>query len=238
MAFRHFPPETVKFLSDLIKNNNKNWFEANRSIYENYVLAPAKAFVEEIGPRLKKISPGIIYEPKVDRSIFRLYRDARRYRGKAPFKTHLGIMFWEGGGRLESSCYYLHIEPPFYSAGVGMPMFTPEMLFEFRKTVTEPKGAKELAAILKTAEKEHWQIFGDKLKKEPKGFTPVKGMEDLLLFKSLYLSDETPINEDFYKDDFTDAVFSVFEKMRPYHKWLASIAEKARANELARKEVK
>ena len=229
MAFRHFPEETVRFLSDLAKNNNKDWFEDNRSRYESAFLVPAKAFIEEMGVRLKGISPKIIYEPKIDQSIFRLYRDARRHKGKAPFKTHLGIMFWEGGTRLESSCYYFHLEPPFYSAGVGMAMFTPSVLYEFRKAVTNPKGAKELSAILKTAEKEQYEIYGEKLKKLPKGFIPVKGMEDLLLFKSLYLSDETPINEDFYKDDFLDKVFHIFNKMSPYHKWLASVAEKAAA---------
>ena len=48
---------TVNFLSELAQNNNKAWFEANRTRYEREVRAPAVAFVEAIAPRLAVIAP-------------------------------------------------------------------------------------------------------------------------------------------------------------------------------------
>ena len=222
MQFKHFPQDTAKFLTDLSKNNNKDWFEENRSRYEDFFIAPAKAFVEAIGPRLQEISPDIVYEPKVDRSIFRIYRDARRHRGRAPFKNHLGIVFWSkyAPSRLEAPCYYFHLEPPFYSVGVGVANFTPELLEKYRKAVTVKKTAIELANILDTAKNEYWEVSGNMLKKLPKGIEALEGFEHLLLFKSLYLSDETPINSDFYKDDFLDNILEIFKKMSPYYEFL------------------
>ena len=58
-AFAGFPRGTFTFLRDLAANNNKAWFDAHRQDYEDYYIAPAMAFVQSLGPRLKKIAPGI-----------------------------------------------------------------------------------------------------------------------------------------------------------------------------------
>ena len=225
MKFTHFPQNTVRFLQDLAKNNNKDWFAENRSRYDSFFLAPAVGFVNEIAPKLQEISPDVVCEAKIDRSIFRIYKDARRHRGQAPFKTHLGLVFWLNTeqSRVEAPCYYFHLEPPFYSAGVGIAYFTPEFLQKFRTALTTEKYAQRLQAILDTAKRESWEIEGNMLKKLPKGFEPVAGYENLLLYKSLYLSDETPINSDFYKDDFLDRIVDIYKKMSPYYEFLKDI---------------
>ncbi len=224
----HFKEETINFMKDLSKNNNKDWFNANRDRYEKYFLAPAIEFVKTMGEKLIKISPDVNVVPKVDGSIFRIYRDARRHKGKAPFKNHMGITFWYGNSRIESVCYYLHIEPPFYYTGVGMAYFSPYAIKAFRNAVTIEKSAKQLQDILNLAEKEGWSIDADKIKKYPKGFTPLKNYEDLLLYKSLSLSDEMPINKDFYSNDFFRRVLDIYTKMTPYYNWLKDVVIKAK----------
>ena len=77
MPFTGFPPETFTFLKGLKANNSKVWFEAHRGDYEQFHLAPAKAFVEAIAPGLKKISKDVHAEAKVNGSIFRINRDIR-----------------------------------------------------------------------------------------------------------------------------------------------------------------
>ncbi|MEE8298440.1 MAG: TIGR02453 family protein, partial [Thermodesulfobacteriota bacterium] len=95
-GFHGFTKATFKFFKDLEKSNTKKWFEENRKIYEKNVLEPAQEFVMEMGERLKSISPKIVAIPKTDKSIFRIYRDMRFSKDKTPYKTHLGIFFWEG----------------------------------------------------------------------------------------------------------------------------------------------
>ena len=55
--------------------------------------APAKAFVEAIGPGLRKISKTVNAEPKVNGSIFRINRDVRFSKDKSPYKTHVAAHF-------------------------------------------------------------------------------------------------------------------------------------------------
>jgi uncharacterized protein (TIGR02453 family) len=76
-GFNGFPPGAVTFFQELDRNNNKPWFEAHKSDYQKYVLEPAQEFIEQMGARLEQLSPGIHAEPRVNRSIFRIYRDIR-----------------------------------------------------------------------------------------------------------------------------------------------------------------
>src|SRR3970282_3008545 len=107
-----FPFEAIKFLSKLKRNNNKDWFESHRDEFNNSVLEPAQEFVVVLGELLRTFVPGIIAIPKTDKSIFRLHRDVRFSKDKAPYKTNLGILFWEGD-RKKMDCpgFYFHAEP-------------------------------------------------------------------------------------------------------------------------------
>ena len=124
-----FPQSTIKFLTALSKNNTKEWFEKNRVRYDLELLQPAVQFVIDLGEKLSEFSPNIYAIPKIDKSIFRLYRDVRFSKNKAPFKTNLGLYFWEGRGKkMECSGLYFHIEPTLFFLGAGMYMFTKDQL--------------------------------------------------------------------------------------------------------------
>lgn len=69
-TFTGFPETTFRFLRGLTKNNDKAWFEAHRADYEAGYVEPARAFVSALGPKLRKISNGVEYEPKVNGSLF------------------------------------------------------------------------------------------------------------------------------------------------------------------------
>lgn len=88
--FTGFPPEAVKFFKGLKENNNKTWFEARKSDYQKFVLEPAQDFIVEIGSLLKNLSPGIHAEPRVNKSIFRIYRDIRFSKDVAQLDQLLG----------------------------------------------------------------------------------------------------------------------------------------------------
>ena len=77
MTFNGFASETLQFFTDLSANNNKPWFEAQRSDYENYVMEPARAIVIALGERLRDLAPKVMADPRVNKSIFRIYRDVR-----------------------------------------------------------------------------------------------------------------------------------------------------------------
>ena len=79
MEFKGFSKKTLPFLSSIRKNNNKEWFEAHRTEYEELILNPSRAFVVEMGEHLQALEPTINAIPKINKSLYRIYRDTRRY---------------------------------------------------------------------------------------------------------------------------------------------------------------
>ena len=113
--------QTIKFLKALKKNNNKEWFDANRNSYE-YAKKEFLIQVGEILDEMKSIDSALLHlEPK--NCVFRINRDVRFSSNKDPYKTNFGASFSKGGKKIESAGYYLHLEPGnhFIGGGFWMP---------------------------------------------------------------------------------------------------------------------
>jgi uncharacterized protein (TIGR02453 family) len=121
----HVTPELFRFLRALRRNNNRQWFERNKQHYLSVVREPLQDFVEAFGPRLEKISPHLVADPRASGgSLFRIYRDTRFSKDKTPYKTHAGIQFRHALGKdVHAPGFYLHLEPGnvFAAAGVWHP---------------------------------------------------------------------------------------------------------------------
>src|ERR671936_1010545 len=119
MATASFTPSFFQFFRELKNNNNRPWFEKNKARYERDVRDQLVAFVVAAGPRLKKISPHFVADPR--RSVFRIYRDIRFSRDKTPYKT-AGAVHFPHQGRRDGSApsFYLHLEPGGAYSGVGI----------------------------------------------------------------------------------------------------------------------
>jgi len=76
MAFSGISKDTVRYLTQLSRNNEKVWFDAHREDYERLFIEPAKALVEALRAPLKKLDPKIQAEPRVNGSIMRIHRAA------------------------------------------------------------------------------------------------------------------------------------------------------------------
>ncbi len=147
--FQGFPKEAIEFLVLLGKNNSKEWFEKHKKDYEVFVRHPSQDFVVAMGERLKEISPKIYAIPKVNQSLFRLNRDVRFSENKRPYKTNLGILFWEGNRkRMESSGFYFHVEKDTFMLGAGMYRFSKELMDVYREAVIDKKLGNQLKKVV------------------------------------------------------------------------------------------
>jgi uncharacterized protein (TIGR02453 family) len=120
MAFKGFTPGTIAFLNDLAVNNNKEWFEANRSIYEEHVLQPMRDLTSDLGICIKSIDPVIDITPAVNKTISRIYRDTRFSKDKTPLRTDLWISFrrpHRDWGNVPE--FYFYFTPEDYQFGTG-----------------------------------------------------------------------------------------------------------------------
>jgi uncharacterized protein (TIGR02453 family) len=117
-----FGPGLFSFLSDLRSNNNREWFAANKRRYEEQLLEPALAFIEDFAPLLEQISAHFRADARPrGGSLFRIYRDTRFSKDKTPYKTNLGIHFRHDRAKdAHAPGYYLHIGPGEVFAGGGI----------------------------------------------------------------------------------------------------------------------
>jgi len=139
MEFQNFDPSLFQFLKQLAKNNNRQWFQENKTRYEKIVLEPALAFIRAFRPRLKKISE---YFTAIDRrsggSLMRVYRDTRFHGSSEPYKTNVGIQFRHEFGRdIHAPGFYVHLEPGtcFLAAGLWRPESS--ILRQVREAIVE-----------------------------------------------------------------------------------------------------
>ena len=166
-----FSPALFKFLSELRANNDREWFEANRSRYESELLEPALDFIEAFAPHLRRISPNFVASTsRTGGSLFRIHRDIRFSKDKSPYKTYLGIRFPHKEARnVHSPGFYLHIEPRecFMGAGIWHPDST--TLTKIRGAiVSDPGKWKRVTQAKKFSDV--YRLSGDSLTRAPTGY--------------------------------------------------------------------
>jgi uncharacterized protein (TIGR02453 family) len=138
-------PELFRFLAELRRHNERDWFNANKDRYLAHVRDPLVAFIAAIAPKLAALSPHIVADPRPSGgSMLRIYRDTRFTANKKPYKTNAALWFRVGAGKdVEAPGYYLHLEPGqvFMAAGMWHP--SSEALRAIRGSIVEdPRGWK------------------------------------------------------------------------------------------------
>jgi len=220
--FHGFPEECIAFYRNLSKNNNTAWFKKHKTDFDEYVMKPARSFVFEMGERLRTIAFGINADPRINRSLFRINRDTRFTKDKTPYKTHLGILFWEGSGkRMESSGYYFHIEAEKVMLGAGIYCFPGHLMEKYREYAVDRKHGPALAKAIDTVfARGPYTIEGKYYKRIPRGFDPDHKNASLLLHNGLYAGIESEIPDELFSRDLLDYCFVRFKDMSPIHDWL------------------
>lgn len=167
-----FSRKTFKFLTELEKNNNRDWFDANKHRYEEDVREPALAYIEAMAPHLAKISDSFVASPKkVGGSLMRVYRDIRFGKDKTPYKTNIGIQFRHVAGKdVHAPGFYMHIESKEVFIGAGIWRPDSQTVGNVRMHMDENQA--EWKKIHKHLLKKNFALHGESLKRAPKGMDP------------------------------------------------------------------
>lgn len=203
---------TLDFLKVLKKNNNRDWFEKNRTKYEAARVDFA-SFINNLITELGKQDSSLKGETAKD-SIFRIYRDVRFSKNKDPYKTNFGAVVCKGGRKSDRACFYIQVEPgnSFIAGGKWMPQG--DQLKDIRQEIFY--RTKDFKKILN--EKSFKKYFGKlsdlKLKLPPKGFD--KSFTDIELLKYTSFIVETPLKDsDLLSKNIYKKCSEVFKGMKP-----------------------
>jgi uncharacterized protein (TIGR02453 family) len=169
--YTSFDTKTISYLKELHANNNREWFNANKSRYENDVLDVALHFIQTMQEPLAEIAPHFTAVPtRIGGSLMRIYRDTRFSKNKLPYKTNIGIQFrHERAKDVHSPGYYVHIAPDEVFVGVGMWRPDSEPLRQIRERIAARPGEWQ-RAIGSAAFKKHFSLGGESLQRPPRGF--------------------------------------------------------------------
>ena len=167
----YFTDRTLGFLAELKRNNDREWFTANKSRYETDVLDPALAFIDALYEPLARVAPRFTAVPKrTGGSLMRVYRDTRFSRDKTPYKTNIGIQFRHELGRdVHAPGFYVHIESGSAFIGAGMWRPASEPLKAIRERIAA-RPAEWLRATSDARFRRHFELRGETLTRPPRGF--------------------------------------------------------------------
>jgi uncharacterized protein (TIGR02453 family) len=207
----------LRFLSDLKVNNTREWFNANKKWYEQAKTQHAE-FLDKVITGIAAFDSDIQQLTPAD-CTFRIYRDVRFSKNKAPYKVNMGAVIRRGGRKRDYAAYYLHLEPGASFVGGGRWMPSPEMLRSIRYEIYNFQQDFEAVISHPGFEKSFGALNEDKLKRPPKDFPADAPMIEHLKYKS-FTAGKSFTDEQVKNDWFHLEVIDTFKAIQPLLRFL------------------
>ncbi|MBA3664251.1 MAG: DUF2461 domain-containing protein [Bacteroidetes bacterium] len=218
MKNKRISPSGIEFLKALKKNNDRDWFNANKEWYLKE-LKNIEEFADALLNEMNKHDA--IETPGGKKSLHRIYRDVRFSKNKTPYNIHWGGSF-SRASKARRGTYYFHIEPgnTFVAGGFWGP--NPEDLKRIRNEFScDPEPFRKILKN-KNFVKLFGKLQGEQIKTTPKGFSPDDAAIDLLRFKQFQLirkfSDKEMLSQKFLME-----VNSTFKHMRLFLDYMSEV---------------
>ncbi len=198
MAAPHFPEQGLKFLRGLKRNNNREWFEPRKAIYEKELKAPMLAILAAINDAMIDFAPDNVQPPQ--KAMMRIYRDVRFSADKTPYKPRVAA-WWSRAGleKTSGAGFYFSLNPTELTIAAGSYMPEREQLLAIRRHLAESGESagcqhKQLRTLLanKKLKSRFEQFEGHRLTRPPKGFDPSDPAMDLLLCRQWGIAARLP----------------------------------------------
>jgi len=216
--FRGFGKDALGFFRALKFHQDKAWFEANRQIYDEQVVAPLTALLADLTTAFTKKKIPLKADAK--KSIFRIYRDVRFSKDKSPYKTHAGAVMTRSGGKMEPGLLYIHVDPEgcFVAAGFHMP--DPATLNRMRAAIAK-NGGKAFLKVTGDLKKAKLALtHGEQLTRLPAGFEALKGGPlDEAMRKKSFIVEEALSARDMASPKLPAAIVDFAERAMPLLKF-------------------
>ncbi len=180
---------TLTFLSDLSKNNNREWFTANRSRYDE-AKSNYEAFIQAVIDEITKFDP-ILKGLEARTCMYRINRDIRFSNDKTIYKTYMGAFIVKGGKKNgdKYAGYYIHVEAGKSSMVAGGAYVPPMPWLTAIRNKIDEQGNRFHKILNNNDLKDYFgDIEGEKLKSAPKGFPKDHPDIELLKMKSYLVS--------------------------------------------------
>lgn len=185
-AFPGFPAEGLAFLRGLKKNNDREWFNARKAVFEESVRKPMLELVRAVHAHMLDYAPE--YVGDAAKSVFRIYRDTRFSNDKTPYKTYVSAYLWRNDlGKDRGAGFYFYVSPQETGVAGGLYQPPPDDLLIVRRTIAEDAESLRQLFENRRIKKLFGELEGPALTRPPKGFGADHPAIDLLKRKGFTL---------------------------------------------------
>ena len=214
----HIQASSLKFLKDLEQNNNREWFNEHKDLYQRELLK-IESFVDNLLNRMKRYDK--IETASGKKAMMRIYRDIRFSSDKKPYKTS-----WSGGfqrmGKQLRGGYYFRFKPgqSLIAGGFRGPetadlkIIREEFAFDdnpIRKILKLPKIVKEFK-----------NMTGETLKTIPRGYAADHPAADLLRHKQ-FIFERRFTDTEILKENFIEKAVGTMRAFRPFFDYMSEV---------------
>jgi uncharacterized protein (TIGR02453 family) len=204
MTFEGFGTAALDFYDDLEIDNSRAFWDANKQVYTEAVLAPMRALTAALEPEFGAAK------------VFRPYRDVRFSSDKRPYKTHQGAFVQAA----DETGFYVELSARGVRIGGGFYYASPERLAGYRDAVAADGSGRQLSRIVNKLTRSGFEIGGDRLKTKPRGVDPDHPRLELLRHRSLVAGRMLGFDPVIQTADLVDVVRSDWRSLRPLVNWV------------------
>jgi len=203
-----FTAKATKFFTGLERDNSKDYWTANKSIFEDEVKEPMAALVDSLPERFQPFK------------VFRMNRDIRFSPDKSPYKTQHGAAH-----EIDGTVYYLHLDARGLMAACGAYMMAPDQLERYREAVASDVTGRALQGILSDLSQRGIEVghgMTEPLKTAPRGYPKDHPRVELLQQKAVSAHRRlsgTPLRDPAGVREF---VVETFDACGPLNDWIKS----------------
>jgi uncharacterized protein (TIGR02453 family) len=208
-----FRPEALKFLRNLAKHNDREWFTPRKAEFEAELKEPMLAIVRKITDAMTGFAPNHVRP--AEKSLFRIYRDTRFSSDKRPYKTHVAA-WWSHQGLQKTSGagYYFHVSAKEVIVAAGAYMPEKEQLAAIRNWLLDNHAELRKLLARPAVRKAFTEFEGNALTRPPKGFPSDHPALDLIQCRQWGLSATLPA-ETALKPDLAATIIRHFKLAAP-----------------------
>ncbi len=209
----------IDYLSELSRNNNREWYHANKEAYKK-ANAAFENMLQDLMFEIGKFDSSILQNNPKDLT-FKIVRDTRFSNDKSPYNPAFRAHISSKGKLPVPVGYYLMIKPDnqsFLGGGLFADMFKDATMM-IRDYIVQ--NGEEWEKVIHEPEFEtYFTVKGTALKNVPAGYEKEHPQAEYLKFKSWYL--EYPIRDEELRDAevFLTKATELFRIMKPFNDYL------------------
>lgn len=198
-AFTGFTADAFRFFRDLAKNNNREWFQSHKALFEDTCREPLQALTVALHP------------PHGANRMTRIHRDVRFSKDKSPYRTHISTM-------LPSLYLFLSADGLYVGTGVYMP--EPPVLRKLREAIDDDTTGRKLTTIVSVLREKGYDVKShETVASAPRGYQTDHPRIDLLRMKDLHAGTTLKPSE-LATSKAVDQIRKIARDIDPLREWL------------------